>query len=156
MFNISHQGLFKLKSQWDITRILYSGKESACQAGDARDADSITGLGRYPGVGNGNQLQYSCLENSMDRGAWWATVHGIAKNQTWLSDWACTHKLSPQELNADTSFGLISNYYPTWYTIYILWTWERAKIFTNFFTSLFFIISLEKQSLEKWNKSLCF
>ena len=43
-----------------------------------------------PGVGNGNSLQYSFLENSMDRGAWQATVHGIAKSQTWLSDWACT------------------------------------------------------------------
>ena len=40
------------------------------------------------GVGNGNPLQYSCLENSMDRGAWWATVHGVTKSQTWLSNWA--------------------------------------------------------------------
>ena len=44
-------------------------------AGDSRDAGSIPGLGRYPGVGNGNPLQYSCPENHMDRGAWWATVH---------------------------------------------------------------------------------
>ena len=43
------------------------------------DAGSIPGLGRSPGGGNGNLLQYSCLENSMDRGTWWATVHGIAK-----------------------------------------------------------------------------
>ena len=40
------------------------------------------GLGRPPGVGNGNPLQYSCLDNAMDRGAWWATVHGVAKSQT--------------------------------------------------------------------------
>ena len=52
------------------------GKESACNAGDL---GSIPGLGRSPGEGNGNPLQYSSLENSMDRGAWWAIVHGVAK-----------------------------------------------------------------------------
>ena len=46
------------------------------------EADSIPGLGRSPGGGNANPLQYSCLENSMDRGAWWATVHGVTKSQT--------------------------------------------------------------------------
>jgi len=59
-----------------------SGKESACDAGDARDMGSIAGLGRFPEVGNGNALQYSCLENSMDRGAWGVIVHGIAKSGT--------------------------------------------------------------------------
>ena len=48
----------------------------------AEDESLIPGLGRFPGAGNGNPLQYSCLENSMDRGAWWATVHGVAKSQT--------------------------------------------------------------------------
>ena len=52
------------------------GKESACSAGDL---GLIPGLGRFPGEGNGNPLQYSCLENLMDRGAWWITVHGVAK-----------------------------------------------------------------------------
>ena len=47
----------------------------------AGDTGSIPGLGRTPGEGNGNTLQYSCLENSMDRGAWKATVHGVTKNQ---------------------------------------------------------------------------
>ena len=54
-------------------------KESACNAGDLC---SIPGSGRSPGEGNGDPLQYSCLENSMDRGAWWATVHGIPKSLT--------------------------------------------------------------------------
>ena len=63
-----------------------SSKESTCNAGDAGDSGSIPGLGRYPGGGNGNPLQYTCLENLRDRGAWWDTVHGVAKNQTWLSD----------------------------------------------------------------------
>ena len=54
----------------------YSGKESTCQAGNE---DSIPGLGRSPGVGNSNPLQYSCLENSMDKEAWRATVPGVTK-----------------------------------------------------------------------------
>ena len=58
-------------------------KESACNAGDL---GLIPGLGRSLGEGNSYPLQYSCLENSMDRGAWQATVHGVAKNWTWLSD----------------------------------------------------------------------
>ena len=58
-------------------------KESVCNVGDP---GSIPGLGRSPGEGNGNPLQYSCLENPMDRGAWQATVHAVAKCQTQLSD----------------------------------------------------------------------
>ena len=84
--------------------LLFSGVwrkeiDSTCQAtnppanaGDTRDSGSIPGLGGYPGVGNGNLLQYSCLENSMDRGAWWATVHGVAKSWSQLRNWAYTHK----------------------------------------------------------------
>ena len=52
------------------------GKESACSAGDP---GSIPGLGRSPGEGNGNPLQYACLENPMGRGAWWSTVHGVTR-----------------------------------------------------------------------------
>ena len=59
------------------------GKASACNAGDL---GLIPGLGRSPGEGNGNPFQYSCLENPMDGGAWWATVHGVAKSWTRLSD----------------------------------------------------------------------
>ena len=54
-------------------------KEPTC---NEEDLDLIPGLGRSPGGGHGNPLQYSCLENSMNRGAWWATVHGVPKNQT--------------------------------------------------------------------------
>ena len=53
-------------------------------AGDIRDSGSIPGSGRSPGGGHGNPLQYSCLENPMDRGAWWAAVYGVAKSQTRL------------------------------------------------------------------------
>ena len=53
-------------------------------AGDIREVGSVLGSGRSPREGHGNLLQYSCLENSMDRGAWWATVHGVTKNWTQL------------------------------------------------------------------------
>ena len=59
----------------------FSGKESACNAGDIGDAGSASGPGRSPGDGNGNPLQYSCLENSMYRGTWRTRVHGVAKSQ---------------------------------------------------------------------------
>ena len=60
-----------------------AGKEFTCNAGDL---GSIPELGRSPGKGNGNPLQYSCLENPMDRGAWQSTVHGVAKSRAQLSD----------------------------------------------------------------------
>ena len=56
-------------------------KNLPASAGDAGDSGLIPGSGRSPGRGNGNPFQYSCLENSMDRGAWWATVGGIEKSQ---------------------------------------------------------------------------
>ena len=59
------------------------GKESACIVGNPA---SIPGSGRSPGQGHGNPHHYSCLENPMDRGAWWPTVHGVAKSQTGLSN----------------------------------------------------------------------
>ena len=59
------------------------GKESACSAGDL---GSIPGLGRSPREGNGYPLQYSCLENPMDRGAWWSTVNAVEKRRTW-AEW---------------------------------------------------------------------
>ena len=61
-------------------------EESACNAGDERDMGLIPGSGSPSGEGNGNSLQYSCLENAMDRGAWKVTVHGVAKNQIRLND----------------------------------------------------------------------
>ena len=57
-------------------------KNLLANAEHVRDAGSILGLGKLPGGGHGNPLQYSCLENPMDRGAWWATVHGVTKSQT--------------------------------------------------------------------------
>ena len=66
-------------------------KSQHVNAGDIRDPGSIPGSGRSPGVGNSNPLQYSCLENFMDRGAWWATVHGVAESD--MMEHTCTHGL---------------------------------------------------------------
>ena len=64
-------------------------KNSPANAGDVRDMGSIPGLGRSPGVGNGYPLQYSCLENPMNRGAWRATIHGVTESNT--TEWLSTH-----------------------------------------------------------------
>ena len=69
-------------------------KNLSANAGDIRDAGSIPRWERSPGGGHGNPLQHSCLENSMDRGAWWATVHGVAQSWTQLK------QLSMQETNS--------------------------------------------------------
>ena len=70
------------------------GKASACNAGDP---GLIPGLRRSPGEENSNPLQYSCLENPMDREAWWATVHGVTKSQKRLSDFTFTFTCWCQE-----------------------------------------------------------
>ena len=72
---------------WEVSLVV---KIPPATAGDIRDLGSIPGFGRSPGGGHGNPLQYSCLENPMDRGAWQATVHGVPKSWTCLSDWAHT------------------------------------------------------------------
>ena len=79
--------IFYLKNENSSTQLRgflgsSDGKESAFNAGDS---GLNPGSGRFPGEGNGKPLQYSCLENYMDRGAWWATVHGVAKSWTRLS-----------------------------------------------------------------------
>ena len=74
---------------WNCRHLDWSEvKASACNAGDL---GLIPGLGRSPGEGNGNPLQYSCLENPMNRGAWWAIVHGVTKSRTRLSDFTSLH-----------------------------------------------------------------
>ena len=90
----------------------YSGKESTCNAGDL---GSIPGSGRSTGEGNGYPLQYSCLDNSIDRGAWWATIHGVTKS--WMTErltvslsltrstqWNQRHRPQEQQLNIKQNF----------------------------------------------------
>ena len=77
--------LILLRCNWHTSWWL-SRKESACSAGDVEDEGLIPGLGRSPGERNGNSLQCSCLENPMDRGPWWTTVHGVSKSLTWFNN----------------------------------------------------------------------
>ena len=77
-------------------RICSDGKEFVC---NVRDPGSIPGSGRSLGEGNGNPLQYSCLEKPMDKGAWQATVHGVAKSQTCLSDFILLTELRGKKIH---------------------------------------------------------
>ena len=72
-----------------VSQVVLMVKNLPTYEGDIRDSSSVPGSGSSPGGGQGNPLQYSCLENPMDRGAWWATVHGVAKSQAWLK-WLST------------------------------------------------------------------
>ena len=92
---------------WEVMLVV---KNPPANAGDIRDRCSIPGLGRSPGEGNGNLLQYSYLENLMDRGAWRATVHRVSKNQTrlkWLSMHSCTQE-RVREKDTEISIQTIS------------------------------------------------
>ena len=81
------------------------GKESACNAGDPC---SISGSGRSPGEGNGNPFQYSCLENPMDGGAWWAAVCGVAKSRIRLSDFTFTFHFHALEKEMATHSSILA------------------------------------------------
>ena len=80
-----------------------SGKESACQCRRSRLGSWIPGSGRSHRKGNSNPLQYSDLENPMGRGAWWATVHGVAKSRTWLSCWNWAGSYGPPRYGLSVS-----------------------------------------------------
>ena len=79
---------YRLNYEYRNTHSGSNGKESTCNAGDP---GSIPGSGRSLGEGNGNPLQYSCLENPMDTGGWWAAVHGVTKSRIRLSDFKHTY-----------------------------------------------------------------
>ena len=81
-------------------------------AGDIRDMGSIPGSGRCPGGGHGKPLQYSCLENPMDRGAWWAAVDGVARSQTRLSDFTFTFHFYALEKEMATHSGILAWEFP--------------------------------------------
>ena len=82
------------------------GSESKESAFNAGDLGSIPGLGRSLGEGHGNPLQYSCLENPMDRSPWWATVHGVAKSRTQLSNFTFTFRHVLILFNSNKKFSL--------------------------------------------------
>ena len=79
--------LFSSQGQTPVPSSYFpGGSDGKAFADTAGDPGSIPGLGRSPGEGNGNPLPYSCLEKPMDGGTWWATVHGVTKSRTWLSN----------------------------------------------------------------------
>ena len=83
-------------------------KKLPANAGDVRDAGLIPGLGRSPGGGHGNSFQYPCLENPMDRGAWWATVHRVAKSRTRLSNFTLTFHFHALEKEMATHSSVLA------------------------------------------------
>ena len=95
---------------WNCLSKWRSGKQSTCQAGNE---GSIPGSGRSPVKGHDTPLQYSCLENPMDRGAWRATVHGVTKSQARLSDHVSMHTC------------------PVKYVIFYQWNWSWRKGWAN-------------------------
>ena len=76
-------------------------KNPPANAGDTRDSGLIPGMGQFPGGGNGNPLQYSCLGNPMDRGDWWATVHGVAESGTAEHTHTHTHTHTGTHIDVD-------------------------------------------------------
>ena len=121
----------------------HSWKKLPANAGDAGDSASISGLGRSPGVGNGNSLQYSCLKNSTDRGAWWVTVHGVAKNQTWR---VTEHTVHPQHFSFLVSILCRSRQTLFYYALFYC-----ASQILSFF---FFLNELKVFSNPKLNKPI--
>ena len=77
---------FQVEGTVWVSQVVLVVKNPPANAGDIKGAGSIPGLGRPPGKGNGYPLQYFFLENSMEKGAWWATIHGVSKSQTQLRD----------------------------------------------------------------------
>ena len=78
-----------------VSQVMLVVKNLPANAGDIKDMGLIPGLGRSPGGGNGSPFQHSCLENSEDRGAWWATVHGFA--ESWVA--SVLRKITPGEIS---------------------------------------------------------
>ena len=88
-FMKNYSFMYDWRNSW-ASQVALVVKNLPVTAGALRDVRSILESGRSPGGGHGNPLQYSCLENPMDRGAWWATVHRVAKSRTWLR-WLSMH-----------------------------------------------------------------
>ena len=92
--------LFSIHNYVSLKMMAQRLKRLPASACNARDLGSIPGSGRSPGEGNGSPLQYSCLENPMDRGAWWAAVHGVVKSRTRLSDFTHSKMTIVSHLNS--------------------------------------------------------
>ena len=100
------QGLNHWTAREVLEFLFLVNKETACNAEDTGDAGLIPGLRRSPGGGNGNPLQYSCLDNPKDRGAWWATVHRVSRSPNWVTKYGHMQK---QPLSLRRLQGFISH-----------------------------------------------
>ena len=134
-----------------------SGKESAC---NAEDVSSILGLGRTPGEGNGNPLQYSCLGNSMDRGAWPSAVHGVtrvghnlATKTTYQSPWVRKRKKIEISVFLDTS-QLVVQHFTLKMVTSACFCWLCEGYLSNLFS--YFIKTHVTKSLLRFILFLCF
>ena len=124
-----------LSHQWYRSGVPGSsdGKASTYNAGDP---GLIPGLGRSSGEGNGNPLQYSCLENPMDWGAWWATAHGVAKSRTRLRDFTSLHFKVLSHSKAGNQPISITVPAPTW-AVPIAWSDSHQIIFSDLLTEVY-------------------
>ena len=104
-----------------------SSKTQPAKAGNAGDAGLIPGSGRSPGGGNGNPVQYSCLENPMDRGAWRTTVHGGTKSPTQLTDSSCTTSCSYAKPTEECYKHISSNMSFVEYKIHLVLFTQRKE-----------------------------
>ena len=130
-----------------------SDKESACSAGDAGDAGSVPGLGRSPGGGHGNPPQYSCLENPMDRGAWWATVHGVAKSRTRLER-PSTHAPVCLSFHLFKGICVVSSF--RWLQIKLLYAFDlEADLFASLCHTTFSALLIWVEILWEHKFSFC-
>jgi len=138
------------------SQVALVAKNLPANAGDIRGMDLIPGSGRSPGIGHGNPLQYSCLENPMDRGAWWVTVHGVAKSLTQTEVTWCTH--TPRflkKLKIEWSYDPATLLLGTYLEKIIIW----KDTFTAMFTAaLFTIANTWKQPkwppIQEWIKKM--
>ena len=122
---------FPLK-EYGLPRWL-SEKESACNAGDTGVSGSITGLGRYPGEGNGNPLQYSCLKNPLDQETWLTTVHGVCKEYTELDMTEWLSMIKKYQFSSVQSLCCVWLFATPWIaarqaSLYITSSWSLLKL----------------------------
>ena len=119
-------------------------KNQPANAGDVGDMGSIPGLGRSPGRGHGNPLQYSCLENPMDRGAWTLWVHRVAKSWTWLKRLS-THTRYPDNMEQDNTNRLEMDIrFWFWKELWVIWNEAGCQSWTktNLVSSIFSLVPL--------------
>ena len=126
-------------------------KNLPANAGDIRDVSLIPGWGRSPGGGHGNPLQYSYLENPMDRGAWWASVHGVKKSQTWLKRLSMYAPTIYSPWNELKSLSLLNDY--TVITDFV-WLLSFVSAFSHFPNEVYSWAKVFLQTKGRW-RPLC-